>query len=428
VAWWLLKALADAMDAITRFARIALAAAPLLTAACATGEGATPDGGQPGAEAEAGGSEDAGGGDATTEGGAPVPPGDASTLDADASRVADGGSSADVAAADVVGPSEAGEAADAANAADAPAAVDEGAPPVVTGTCEPDRWTVTASVAAAVNPAAFATDGLPPTRWSSGVPQQAGQYFQVDFGGPVTLDRVDLDDSFGPDEHGDYPRGIQVLGSTDGTTFPVAMASQTFAADPGGVVTLQLAPGSFRALRLSLTAGDPTAWWSIHELYVGCSAPGSDGGSAADAGTGACPAPAWSASEGLSKAGWSATASAATNGSDAIANAFDGNAATRWSIVSQAGGEWFRVDLGQSTSMSEVLLYLLNGNTTDYPSAYRVDLSNDDQTYSPVASGVGAAPATAICFPRQQARYLRITQIGTGYRDWWSIYEMTIMP
>jgi hypothetical protein len=42
--------------------------------------------------------------------------------------------------------------------------------------------------------------------------------------------------------------------------------------------------------------------------------------------------------------------------------------------------------------------------------------------------GDGASPTTGICFPRQSARYVRITQIGTGYMSWWSIYEMTILP
>jgi hypothetical protein len=45
-----------------------------------------------------------------------------------------------------------------------------------------------------------------------------------------------------------------------------------------------------------------------------------------------------------------------------------------------------------------------------------------------VAVGDGAAPTTAICFPRQLARYVRITPIGTGSMVWSSIYEMTVMP
>jgi hypothetical protein len=57
-----------------------------------------------------------------------------------------------------------------------------------------------------------------------------------------------------------------------------------------------------------------------------------------------------------------------------------------------------------------------------------VDLSSDDQTYVTVAEGLGATPTTAICFPPQSARYVRMTQIGTGYPSWWSIYEMTILP
>ncbi len=291
------------------------------------------------------------------------------------------------------------------------------------GTCTADQWQVSASIAAANNPASYAIDGLSPTRWSTGVNQQVGQYFQVDFGGLVQASQIVFDNSFGPTEHGDYPRGLQVFGSTDGTSFADMLANQTFSTDPGAVVTIPFAATSVRALRMTLTAGDPTAWWSIHELGVMCN--GSSARGTTTAGT--CQSPGWSSSVGLSNTGWTATASSTSSG-DSLAGAFDGNATTRWSEATQAGGEWFQLDLGQSTTISEVDLYLLSGNTSDYPSAYRLDLSSDNQTFTTAATGSGAAPTTAICFPRQSARYLRIAQIGTGYMSWWSIYELAVLP
>jgi hypothetical protein len=322
--------------------------------------------------------------------------------------------------------------ADGGGGPDAPAAVDAtGDGPGNTipdgatlGSCDPAQWTVTASVTGPNNPAPYAVDGILPSRWSTGTAQLPGQYLQVDFGGWVVLDRVILDDSFAS-EQGDYPRGLDVIGSGDGTTFQGTLASQMFT-NPGAVVAMDFAPQATRAVRLQLNSSVATIWWSVHELRFGCSVPGADAGPPGPDG-GTCPSPAWSAGAGISRAGWKATASM-TGPNDTIAGAFDGNASTRWSDgTGQQGGETFRIDLGTSTSMSEVLLYLLNSNTSDYPSAYAVSLSNDDQSYTTVATGVGAA-ITAACFPTQSARYVKIQQIGTGYTSWWSVYEITIMP
>jgi hypothetical protein len=416
------------------FIPVALCAAAMLPLACANGQASLPEG-----PADAGAaSSDAtsaldvsSGEDAHALRDASAPPDTGSGLDAamtmdarDETAPASPDASVTDAAPDV-GATDA-TAMDAADGAGMDAGMDAG--PTVPdagapGTCAAGQWQVSASATGPSNPASYAVDGLPATRWSTGINQTPGQYLQVDFGGLVQVSQVDFDNSFGPTEHGDYPRGLQVLGSTDGTAFGDMLASQTFANDPGAVITVPFAATSVRALRMAITAGDPMAWWSVHELRVTCN--GSPAGGSVP--PGACQAPAWSSSVGVSKAGWTATASS-TNSGDSLAGAFDDNPATRWSETSQAGGEWFQLDLGQSTTMSAVVLYLLNGNTTDYPSAYRLDLSPDNQTYTTVAAGSGASPTTAICFPRQAARYARITQIGTGYMDWWSIYEVAVLP
>ena len=311
-------------------------------------------------------------------------------------------------------------------------------PPALQGSCERGQWVVTASASAPNNPPAFAVDGLPPTRWSTGAGQAVGQYFQVDFGGLVVIDRIALDDSFGTNEHLDYPRGVDVLGSADGINFATTLASGSYATDPGAIVTLSFAPATTRAIRMQLTTGVPSLWWSIHELEVGCQRTDADGGadggaqdSGASDGGGAVSCAAldagWGSGGAISPAGWTGSASS-TGPNDTIQGAFDQSATTRWSSgQAQAGGEWFKVDLGQATSISGVSLYLLNGNVSDYPSSYALELSSDDLTYATVATGLGG-PTTPICVPRQSARYVKVTQTGTGDTAWWSIYEISVFP
>jgi hypothetical protein len=305
---------------------------------------------------------------------------------------------------------------------------------------------VSASNSGPFNPASYAVDGLAPTRWSTGAAQAAGQYFQIDFGGFVTVSQVVFDDSFGTSK-GDYPRGYDVLASYDGVTFSKKLLSVSGIDDAGAIVTGAFTPHAARYLRIQLTWSSGS-WWSIHELTVGCQVPAAaDGGADADASAegggadadGAVEASlpledAADASDGATAdagtnpnhAHWTGTASStSTVNGDAVANAFDGNPATRWSSgKGQFGDEWLRIDLGLPTSVSQVWL---DSNATDYPSAYQLELSTDDLAYTPVARGLGAAQ-TKIVFQAQSARYIRIKQIGTGYNFWWSVSEVTVIP
>jgi hypothetical protein len=136
----------------------------------------------------------------------------------------------------------------------------------------------------------------------------------------------------------------------------------------------------------------------------------------------------WVANMGISTVGWTATSTATattdtTAGDFAVTGAFDGNIATRWSTgKAQAGGEFFRVDLGKAQSISQVVFFDL----TDIPAAYTLALSTDDVTYTTVGTGAGGTP-TAICFTAQSAQYIKITQTGTS-GSWFSIYEINVFP
>jgi hypothetical protein len=293
-------------------------------------------------------------------------------------------------------------------------------PPGATlGSCDRTKWTVLASDSLAGFPTSYATDELAPTRWTTGVAQAPGQYLQIDFGGYVILNQVTFDNTFGAYGQGDYPRGFDVLASADAVDFSTQVASHDTAQDPGATLTVDLPATALRAVRLRLNWANG-AWWSIHDLRLGCSVPGVD--PITPVTPSEPPDPTTPANPNHPQ--WAATASH-TNNEDPIKNAIDGNPATRWSSgKGQWGDEWFRLDLGQETDVSQIWL---DANSVDYPAAYEVELSTDDVTYSRVSTGVGKS-LTKIGFPTQRARYLRLKQIGTGYESWWSIHEISVYP
>ena len=63
----------------------------------------------------------------------------------------------------------------------------------------------------------------------------------------------------------------------------------------------------------------------------------------------------------------------------------------------------------------------------DSPDNYSVAVSNDGTGWSdPLATGPGQLGITTITFPNQNARYIRITQMGTSAKYHWSIYEIDV--
>jgi hypothetical protein len=285
------------------------------------------------------------------------------------------------------------------------------------GWCDPAHWIASASVSNAVNLPPYAIDGMQPTRWSTGVAQAAGQYLQIDFGGFVMVSQILMTHLFLTDGKDDWARGLDVVVSYDGADFSRTLASASWAADPG-TVTLDFTPHAARYLRLRLNQGTSVSWWSIHELGISCRAPGGP-----DGGTGGPQNGTPTGPTNPNLANWVATA-LRTNPGDTVGNAFDGNPATRWStgFQPQYGNEWFQIDMGASFSITQLTLATTGG---DFPSAYELDLGTDGVSFTPVARGLGA-DTTTIGFPRQNARYILIKQIGSGYDHWWSINELTV--
>jgi hypothetical protein len=307
---------------------------------------------------------------------------------------------------------------------DASVPVDPGIPPGSTiGSCDPLTWTASASAFHPVNPPAYAIDGLLPSRYTSGTGQGPGQTFDIDLGGFVMVSGVTIDHGYLADGVGDYPRALEVVASYDGTTFDRSLGFATFLQSTGSV-SIEFAAHAARHLRLQLTAGGGGSWWTIHELRLACATPkggGVDGGVGNPDGGASGELPA----DGVNpnRASWTATASHSAAGEPA-AGAIDDSPSTRWSSgKNQYGDEWLRIDLGRAITVREVWLAATD---PDYPSAFVIETSSDDVTYTAAGRGLGA-PLGKLAIPPTEARYLRVKQIGSGYEHWWGINDVTVI-
>jgi hypothetical protein len=305
--------------------------------------------------------------------------------------------------------------------------IDAGPPPVDAappadagfGTCIPAYWVASASNAHPLQPPAYAIDGLLPTRYSSGTGQGSGQYFQLDFGGLVEISKVSLEHGYENDGVSDYPRAFTVLGSTDGVSFETTLGTSGTVTAPGKTIDVSFDGQVVSSLRIRIDANEGSWWWSLHELHVTCEEVGTFLG-LADAGV----APGPEGNLNPNKSAWTSSSNG-TSGADPATNAYDGNDTSRWASgkTPQYGDEYYRLDLGAEVTVSEVRL-ASSGN--DFPAAYIVEVSTDDNAWKAVATGLGSTDLRAK-FVRTPARYVRVRQIGTGHEAWWGINEITIV-
>jgi hypothetical protein len=123
--------------------------------------------------------------------------------------------------------------------------------------------------------AVLALDGDRQTRWATGRPQTPGDWLRIDLRQMVPVRAVQVF-TLTPL---DWPRGLALEGSTDGVTWRLLSTRLSTQGDLrwGGIallrngvqtVRLDFAPTVLRALRLTLTRGDPVYDWSVHELTV----------------------------------------------------------------------------------------------------------------------------------------------------------------
>ncbi len=136
---------------------------------------------------------------------------------------------------------------------------------------DPSTMTATAQPTGPSDPcctgdlAANAADDDASTRWSTGQPQQPGQYLQIGFSRPQQVRTLVLDTGAST---GDYPRGYTVSVSDDGVnwTGPVAAG-----AGRGQITSITLPPVTPRFVRVTLTASSGS-WWSVADVRAYASA------------------------------------------------------------------------------------------------------------------------------------------------------------
>jgi glucosylceramidase len=118
----------------------------------------------------------------------------------------------------------------------------------------------TATAAPAAD-ASNAVDDDATTRWTTGAPQEPGQFLQVDLGSVREVSRVVLDTGV---DMGDFPRGYALYTSIDGTSWSAASAT---GAGEGQLTTIDIPATEARFLRVVQTATAPQ-WWSVADIRI----------------------------------------------------------------------------------------------------------------------------------------------------------------
>ena len=116
----------------------------------------------------------------------------------------------------------------------------------------------------------------------------------------------------------------------------------------------------------------------------------------------------------------------ASHGNGSVRNSIDGNRKTRWtSGKAQAGDEWFQIDMGYSTEITEIKLFA-GDEGNDFPVEYKIYVSEDTGNWGkPVLEGKGGDRNMLLKLSGAYGRYIKICQTGRGTM-YWSICEMQI--
>lgn len=105
-------------------------------------------------------------------------------------------------------------------------------------------------------------DGNRNTRWATNAPQQTGDWLMIELPRVCDVKRIMMDARL---SNKDYPRGYRVDVSMDGKTWkgPYALG-----AGRGASTEALPLPNKCKFVKITLTAGDPTYYWSIHEMSI----------------------------------------------------------------------------------------------------------------------------------------------------------------
>jgi hypothetical protein len=273
-------------------------------------------------------------------------------------------------------------------------------PPPESGELSVTGWT--ASSSSTYSPASRAIDRNTAYKWQNGRSQAtSNDHIQIDLGSARTFNRVVLEHT---GHVNDYPVAYKVEVSSDATNWTVA---RTGSGTPSA--TSIALPSSYtkRYIRITETGSTGGNWFTVNELRVF-----SDTGAATSGGE-------------LVPSTWKASASSAYS---PASRAIDRNAAYRWQNGrSQAtSNDYIQVDLGSAKPFTRIALDH-TGSINDFPTAYKVELSDDGSSWQTVKTGIGTQTATTIQLPaRYTKRFIRITETGTSGTRWFSVNELRV--
>lgn len=108
--------------------------------------------------------------------------------------------------------------------------------------------------------------------------------------------------------------------------------------------------------------------------------------------------------------------------------AIDGDPSTRWATeTDQEPNQLLTIDLGSAQRFNQIVLEH-EDSPNDFPIRYEVSVSDDGINWSnTLASGNGENSNTIIDFDTVEARHIRLVQLGTSDRYWWSIHELNVL-
>ena len=106
----------------------------------------------------------------------------------------------------------------------------------------------------------------------------------------------------------------------------------------------------------------------------------------------------------------------------------DGDSSTRWATqTDQEPNQSLTIDLGSAQRFNQIVLEH-EDSPNDFPVRYEVSVSDDGINWgNALVSGNGESSNTIIDFDTVEARHIRLVQLGTSNRYWWSIHELNVL-
>jgi hypothetical protein len=105
-------------------------------------------------------------------------------------------------------------------------------------------------------------DGNLATRWSSGEYQAPGEWIAFDFGAPRKVNALLLCNR----SEADYPRGLELYLSTDGSSWVGPVAAQGGTQDRFTTILFPMVEVQY--VKVVQTGSAAANWWSVHEVYA----------------------------------------------------------------------------------------------------------------------------------------------------------------